>query len=122
MTWHDEVRTCLCGGLFLAKRETQAHCSSRCRDAAKKRRKRSGDKTLPPISVARSGDTGLSDAPSPFSDGSTVVWPVRDELLHGPTPGAFQGDGYPLEYYEDGYPKLPACLDRRRPIILAEAA
>ncbi len=26
-----------------------------------------------------------------------------------------------LEYYEDGYPKLPACLDRR-PIKLAEAA
>jgi hypothetical protein len=32
-----------------------------------------------------------------------------------------QGDDYPLEYYEDGYPKLPACLDRR-PITLAEAA
>jgi hypothetical protein len=26
---------------------------------------------------------------------------------------ALQGDDYPLEYYEDGYPKLPACLDRR---------
>ena len=24
-----------------------------------------------------------------------------------------QGDDYPLEYYEDGFPKLPACLDRR---------
>lgn len=24
------------------------------------------------------------------------------------------GDDYPLEFYEDGYPKLPACLDRRR--------
>ena len=23
------------------------------------------------------------------------------------------GEDYPLEYYEDGYPKLPACLDRR---------
>jgi hypothetical protein len=33
---------------------------------------------------------------------------------HGPTPGALQGDDYPLEYYEDGYPKLPARLDRRR--------
>ena len=29
------------------------------------------------------------------------------------TPGALRGDDYPLEYYEDGYPKLPACLDRR---------
>jgi hypothetical protein len=36
------------------------------------------------------------------------------------TPGALQGDDYQLEYYEDGYPKLPACLDRR--IKLAEAA
>jgi hypothetical protein len=28
-----------------------------------------------------------------------------------------------IEYYEDGYPKLPACLDRRRkPEPLAEAA
>ena len=32
-----------------------------------------------------------------------------------------QGDDYPLDYYPDGYPKLPACLDRR-PITLAEAA
>ena len=23
-----------------------------------------------------------------------------------------QGDDYPLEYYPDGYPKLPVCLDR----------
>ena len=34
-------------------------------------------------------------------------------FTNGPTPGALQGDDYPLEYYEDGYPKLPACLDRR---------
>lgn len=34
------------------------------------------------------------------------------EALDGPTPGALQGDDYQLEYYEDGYPKLPPCLDR----------
>jgi hypothetical protein len=33
---------------------------------------------------------------------------------HGATLGALQGDDYQLEYYEDGYPKLPACLDRAR--------
>jgi hypothetical protein len=34
-----------------------------------------------------------------------------------------RADDYPLEYYEDGYPKLPAYLDRRRkPEPLAEAA
>jgi len=26
-----------------------------------------------------------------------------------------KGDDYPLEYYDDGYPKLAACLDRRKP-------
>ena len=36
-------------------------------------------------------------------------YPVRP-LWDGPP---LQGDDYPLEYYEDGYPKRPACLDRR---------
>jgi hypothetical protein len=49
-----------------------------------------------------------------------MVWQVRDEQ-RGPTPGALQGDDAALDYYEDGYPKLPACLDRC-PIWLAEAA
>jgi hypothetical protein len=36
---------------------------------------------------------------------------------------ALSGDDVQLEYYEDGYPKLPACLDRRqKPEPLAEAA
>ena len=51
-----------------------------------------------------------------------MVWPERN-FHAGPTPGAFQGDDVQLEYYDDGYPKLPACLDRRRkPEPLAEAA
>jgi hypothetical protein len=33
-----------------------------------------------------------------------------------------QGDDYGLEYYEDGYPKLPACLDRRPKLPISEAA
>ena len=38
-----------------------------------------------------------------------MVWPEGD--LHvGLPPGALQGDDVQLEYYEDGYPKLPACL------------
>ena len=32
-----------------------------------------------------------------------------------------QGDDYQLNYYPDGYPMLPACLDRRR-LFMAEAA
>ena len=54
--------------------------------------------------IARSGDRGLSDAPSPLCDGPAMVWPERN-FTQGPTPGALQGDDYQLEYYEDGYPK-----------------
>jgi hypothetical protein len=32
------------------------------------------------------------------------------------------GDEIQLEYYDDGYPKLPECLDRRPEPLLAEAA
>jgi hypothetical protein len=32
-----------------------------------------------------------------------------------PKPELLKSDDYPLEYYEDGWPKLPACLDRRTP-------
>jgi hypothetical protein len=51
-----------------------------------------------------------------------MVWPERIYQT-GPTPGALQGDDVELEYYGDGYPELPACLDRRRkPQPLAQAA
>ena len=50
-----------------------------------------------------------------------MVWPERN-FHAGPSPGALQGNDYQLEYYEDGYPKLPACLDRRRKLALAKAA
>jgi hypothetical protein len=39
----------------------------------------------------------------------TMNLPARNT---GPRPGTLQGDAVQLEYYEDGYPKLPACLDR----------
>lgn len=58
-----------------------------------------------------------------FADGPTMIWRERDSHVW-PTPGALQGDDIQLEYYEDGYPKLPACLDRQRTPDepLAEAA
>ena len=41
----------------------------------------------------------------------------------GSTPGALQGDHYPLELDSDGYPELPAFLDRsRKPDVIEEAA
>ena len=39
----------------------------------------------------------------------------------GSTPGALQGDDYPLTYDADGHVERPACLDGRRP-NMAEAA
>jgi hypothetical protein len=47
---------------------------------------------------------------------------MADYNPHGPTAGALQGDDYPLEYYEDGYPKLPACVERWALPAMAEAA
>lgn len=41
---------------------------------------------------------------------------------HGPTPGALQGDDYPIEMDANGYPELPACLDRRPKPAISEAA
>ena len=80
------------------------------------------DTKADPIPIARSMDTPVSEALTGLGDGPTMIWPERD-TQPWPTPGALQGDEYQLEYYEDGYPKLPACLDRRRkPEPLAEAA
>jgi hypothetical protein len=44
--------------------------------------------------------------------------PKHDE----PTSRALVGDAIKLDYYDDGYRKLPDCLDRRLSPILAEAA
>jgi len=42
---------------------------------------------------------------------------------HGPTPGALQGDDYPIEFDANSEPVLPACLDRRvKPEQLEAAA
>ena len=47
------------------------------------------------------------------------TWPPK---LTGATPDAREGDDSSLEYYEDGFPKLPACLDRGRKAPLEDAA
>jgi hypothetical protein len=56
------------------------------------------------------------------------VWPEEARNpLHGSnpdgsTPGALQGDDYPLTYDADGNVELPACLDRRKPKLAEVAA
>jgi hypothetical protein len=41
---------------------------------------------------------------------------------HGPVGETLKGDDVSLEFHEDGYPRLPDCLDRRPKPLLAQAA
>jgi hypothetical protein len=122
-----------CGRQVRRKRLAQVYCDRKCSDAAKKDRKRkrpipanrSGDKMRP---LLGSGDKPINNTKEInaleqafFGGMGLYQWPERGRHLAGPTPGAPQGDDYPLQYYEDGYPKLPECLDRRKP-KLSEAA
>jgi hypothetical protein len=135
-SWHD------CNESFYPKRQAQEYCSQSCRrDAAygrerfesgtkgpRKRRLEASDK-LPRTTTLgsfRSGHISSIDTVGYIdhfscSDGlKPYVWPDdRNNPQHGlkldgSTPGALQGDDYPLEYDADGYPILPACLDRRK--------
>lgn len=105
-----------CGEAFRPKRLAQIYCSKRCRvaDAVSRHRSDYKNRTLAPVPEKR------LQAPERAATASDT--PLGSHFnQHGPTPGAIQGDDYPLDYYPDGYPKLPACLERRR-VILAEAA
>lgn len=122
--WRTEIRTCACGMPFIPKREKQRHCSSKCGTKTRVSQHRTRYRKADPTVIPEKPLQAVSDALSSLSDGPTMVWPERPNMEglnpDGSTPGALPGT-YPLEYYEDGYPKLPACLDRR-PIALAEAA
>ena len=106
-----------CGQTFRPKRLAQRYCSTSCRKADFKRRGRA-EKSVPhpppAIVVAEKRPPALSA--------------LRRRLQCLPTDGAslgiraLQGDDYPLEYYEDGYPKLPACLGPKEPLTLAAMA
>jgi hypothetical protein len=58
-----------------------------------------------PSNAITSACTGFLEAPEPPSKAISYGWGKA-----GDTP--LQGDEYPLEYYEDGYPKLPDILKR----------
>jgi hypothetical protein len=109
----DAILNCEhCGRAVARVREAQRYCSKRCSVAAAVARHRQRS----PVEVLTEdrpmSGTGRS-AYSPQPPSSTRPQPTVREFTNGPTPGALQGDDYPLEYYDDGYPKLPACLDRR---------
>jgi hypothetical protein len=116
--WRYEVRTCACGLMFTPKREKQRHCSAKCGTRTRVTQHRTRYRESDPTAIPEKPLQALQPQSEGLGDGPTMVWPER-----GPTPGALQGDDYQLEYYEDGYPKLPACLDRRcKPKPLAQAA
>jgi hypothetical protein len=115
-----------CGEPFKQRRTSQRYCCKqhrvnaavgrfRCKNPLPLKDIEAITKRLPYIPLGeaitrpREASTGLK----PY------VWPDdRKNPLHGlkldgSTPGALQGDDYPLEYDADGYPILPACLDRR---------
>ena len=109
--WRYEVRTCACGLMFTPKREKQRHCSAKCGTRTRVTQHRTRYREETPTVIQEKPLQAPSDSTTGLSDGPTMVWPVRDDQPR-PTPGALQGDDVQLEYYEDGYPKLPACLDR----------
>jgi len=101
---------------FRPKRLAQIYCSKRCRVADAVSRYRSDYKNQTLVIVP---EKRLQAPERAATASDTPLGPHFNP--HGPTPGALQGDDYQLEYYADGYPKLPACLDRR-PAQLRKAA
>ena len=100
-----------CGQTFRPKRLAQRYCSKSCRKSDFKRRGRL-EKSVPEASPA----TVVAEKRPPALARATPTRaaPPRRDFQLGPTPGALQGDDYGLECCADGFPKLPACLDRRR--------
>ena len=115
---NDMVECKRCGETVKRKREAQVYCSRLCSDAAKKQRKRQRR-------TQRSGDAEVRGSPATGlptgcerPSGEQTEYEAQKHWEGGP----LQGDEYPLEYYPDGYPKLPSCLDRRKAMVERWAA
>ncbi len=95
------LETCRnCGKAFAPARQNHSYCSRRCKSAAAMRRHRGAEKAVEPregITATPAKEEGIT-AP-PFTNNFTET---------------LMGDDYPLEYYPDGYPKLPDCLRRKK--------
>ena len=99
-----------CDQTFQPKRLAQTYCSERCRNADTQRRKRankSGDTQKLLTRTPRSGDI----APSTATTGP--IGPLKPEPWATNFTEVLKGDDYVLEYDANGYPELPAFLDRR---------
>jgi hypothetical protein len=113
--------TCLnCGSpLPTPKRgQPRKYCSTRCRVAAH----RESFCVTEPAPLATHQPMRYTAPAPPLFAAEAPRSPELGSNPDGSTPGALQGDDYPLEYDENGYPELPACLDPRRPKALARAA
>jgi hypothetical protein len=103
-----------CSAAFEPIRKAQLYCSRKCRVADAVSRHRSDYTEQNPTALPEK----RLQAPQPQSEGlgegPTMVWPETPSMEglnpEGSTAGALQGDAIELAYYEDGYPKLPACL------------
>src|SRR5262245_64053896 len=94
-----------CEQPYQPKRVAQVYCSRRCRVADAVSRHRRSDYIKPhhsPVAEKRlQATSGPPTAPEPPSYG----WGKAGDPI-------VSGDDYELEYYEDGFPKLPDCLRR----------
>jgi hypothetical protein len=118
-----------CGRPFIATRPWQGYCSNTCANRDRQKRRRQAQKcrdSRPAVpSPTKCRDTVQATPLRPSAPilhvknrSSTVAKPSpAEDLPLKPSPldskPVLSGDDVELEYYEDGYPKIPACLDRR---------
>jgi hypothetical protein len=114
-----------CGVEFTPKRSWQGYCSAACanQDRQKRRRhaKKCRDMAAPVSQPTECRDTGQATPRVPLpakpeaieSYGFGHSDDLKPSLLDGKL--VLFGDDYQLDYYADGYPKIPECLDRRAP-------
>ena len=104
-----------------ARVQVRRYCSARCRKAASRLSQlkpsvTAGRCDIPPVGQSAPLDMlpRQPHAPayvSPFPD--PIVEGLHGSNPDGSTPGALQGDDYPIGLDGSGYPILAACLDRR---------
>jgi hypothetical protein len=110
-----------CGGELPLGTKRRNYCKDACRQAAYRNRK-----PQPPQSYPKHRVTAPALSPGLFLRPYVYPEPVTDPRIgsnpDGSTPGALQGDDYPLTFDADGNVELPACLDRRKPKLAEVAA
>ena len=100
-----------CGSEIRAATRRRKYCSNACRQASY----RNGGTTLYSYrnTRAQTGSQPASDGLKPYIYPERVIDPHIGSNPDGSTTGVIRGD-YHLDYYPDGQPKLPKCLDRRK--------